>query len=190
LPRGISFAFVGDRGNCIVRDTLCVVTGWGDAPIPWPTGIPVGRRSRPTLIVTEELARAVRSESAKAVRWWWRVGVKAVWKWRRSLAVTRTNNPGTNTLMREASEKGASQLRGKVLSEDAVERRRRTAIELNLGRMLRHGYHGPRWTDEELGLLGEAADAEVAQATGRSVTAVRVMRNRLGIPTARDGRLR
>jgi hypothetical protein len=181
---------VGDRENCLVRDTLCVVTGWSDAPIPWPTGIPVGRRSRPTLIVTEELARAVRSESAKALRCWWGASVKTVWRWRKALGVTRTNNAGTNALVREASEKGASQLRGTRLGKEAIERRRRTALELNLGRMLHPGYHGPRWTDQELVLLGTMMDEEVARLIGRSVNAVRVMRTRLGVPTARDGRLR
>jgi hypothetical protein len=52
------------------------------------------------------------------------------------------------------------------------------------------GYHGPRWSDEQLGLLGTMTDEELAQATGRSVNAVRVMRNRLGTPTARDRRRR
>jgi hypothetical protein len=118
------------------------------------------------------------------------VGVKTVWRWRRSLGVTRTNNPGTNALMRQASEKGASVVRGQQLSEEQVERRRRTALELNLGRMLRPGYHGPRWSEEQLGLLGTMMDEEVAQATGRSVNAVRVMRTRLGIPTVQDRRRR
>jgi hypothetical protein len=153
-------------------------------------GIPVGRRSRPALIVTEELARAVRGESAKAIRWWWGVGVKTVWRWRCSLGVTRKNNPGTIALMRQASEKGASVVRGKRLSEEDIERRGRTALELNLGRMLVPGYHGPRWADEQLMLLGMMTDDEAAQAIGRSVAAVRVMRPRLGIPTARDGRMR
>jgi hypothetical protein len=86
------------------------------------------------------------------------VGVKTVWRWRKALGVTRTNNPGTMALMRQASEKGASQLRGKQLSEEQVERRRRAALELNLGRMLIPGYHGPRWADEELRLSGTMQD--------------------------------
>jgi hypothetical protein len=104
------------------------------------------------------------------------------------LGVTRTNNAGTNALMREASEKGASAVRGKHLSAEDVERRRRTALELNLGRMLQPGYHGARWTEEQLGLPGTMTDEEVAQEIERSTSAVRVMRTRLGIPTVRDSR--
>jgi hypothetical protein len=58
--------------------------------------------------------------------------------------VTRKNNPGTNTLVRQASEKVASVVSGKHLSEGEIQWRRRTALELNLGRMLMPGYHGPR----------------------------------------------
>ncbi len=68
---------VGDRETCLVRDSLCAVTGWSVGRIPWPMGVPVGGRSRPTFIVTEELARAIRDESAFAVRYWFGVGVKA-----------------------------------------------------------------------------------------------------------------
>ena len=58
---------VGDREACMVRDALCVVTGWSDGRIPWPMGVAVGERSGPGFVLTEELARAARSESAKAI---------------------------------------------------------------------------------------------------------------------------
>jgi hypothetical protein len=61
-------------------------------------------------------------------------------------------------------------------------RRRRTARELDLGRHLRKGYHGPRWTPAELALLGNLADEEVARRTGRTVNAVRQQRERRGLP--------
>jgi hypothetical protein len=50
------------------------------------------------------------------------------------------------------------------------------------GRFLRPGYHGPRWTLEQLRMLGTAPDAVVATRIGRTALAVRVMRDRLGIP--------
>jgi hypothetical protein len=53
--------------------------------------------------------------------------------WRRTLEVTRTNNEGTQRLKCAASELGAEQLRGKRLTAEQVERRRRTARELDLG---------------------------------------------------------
>src|SRR5262245_34571295 len=36
---------VGDRVDCLFRDRLCVVTGWTDAPIPWPRCRPQVKRS-------------------------------------------------------------------------------------------------------------------------------------------------
>jgi hypothetical protein len=61
----------GDRAFCLYRDRLVVVTGWSDAPISWPLcrGLdPPGGRG---LLVDDELAHAVRHESALAIRHWW-----------------------------------------------------------------------------------------------------------------------
>jgi hypothetical protein len=58
------------------------------------------------------MARAVRTESAAAVRFWWGVSVGVVWRWRRALGVTRTNNPGSVRLQHAASEAGAACVRG------------------------------------------------------------------------------
>jgi hypothetical protein len=114
-----------------------------------------------------------------------------VWKWRKALGVGRLNCEGSRRLIRQASEQGAAQVRGKPLPPEQVERRRRTARELNLARHLRHGYNlGPWWSPAELKLLGRLPDEEVAARTGRTPNAVRVKRTRLGIPTARDRRCR
>jgi hypothetical protein len=40
------------------------------------------------------------------------------------------------------------------------------------------GSHGPRWTAQELALLGTASDAEIAERTGKSRDAVRAQRVR------------
>ena len=62
----------GDRAFCLFRDCDVVVTGWTDARISWPRCRPVDvPRSHPSLLVDEELARAIRHESAAAVRFWW-----------------------------------------------------------------------------------------------------------------------
>jgi hypothetical protein len=45
----------------------------------------------------------------------------------------RKNCAGTRRLMRDASEQGAAQVRGKPLPPEQVERRRRAAVELGLG---------------------------------------------------------
>jgi hypothetical protein len=54
-------------------------------------------------------------------------------------------------------------------------------LKNNLAQYLQLGYHGPRWTWKQLALLGKLSDAEVAEKIGRSVNAVRIMRERLGI---------
>jgi hypothetical protein len=110
------------------------------------------------------------------------VSVGVVWRWRKALGVGRMNNPGSARLVRAASEMGAAALRGARLPAEECERRRRTALELNLGRTLQLGYHGPRWTAEQLALLGTAPDAEVAARIGRTAGAVRQMRTGQGIP--------
>ncbi len=65
----------GNRATCLFLDTTVTITGWTDARISWPLCRPVdnGRR-RPTILLDEELARAVRRESAAAIGYWWGVG--------------------------------------------------------------------------------------------------------------------
>jgi hypothetical protein len=144
--------------------------------------VPCGPGGGSGILLDEELARAVRHESAAAVCFWWGVSEGVVWRWRKALGVTRTNCEGTRRLTRAASELGAAELRGKELPPEQVERRRRTALELGLGRNLVKGYHGPRWTRAQLWMLGRLPDEEVARRTGRSREAVRGKRKALGIP--------
>jgi hypothetical protein len=64
----------GDRAYCLFRDCAVVITGWTDAPVPWPRcRAPGGPRGASGLLLDEELARAVRHESAAAVMHWWGV---------------------------------------------------------------------------------------------------------------------
>jgi hypothetical protein len=125
------------------------------------------------------MARAIRHESAAAVRFWWGVGEGVVHRWRRALGVTRTNNEGSQRLICTASDRGAEQLRGRRLTPEQVERRRPTARELDLGCYLPKGYHGLWWTKAEMALLGRLSDEEVARRTGRTVNAVRQKREAL-----------
>jgi hypothetical protein len=64
------------------------------------------------------------------------------------------------------------------------------ALEMNLGRTLLLGYHGPWWTAKDIALLGKLPDDEVARRTARSAEAVRIKRQRLGIPNPADRRRR
>jgi len=82
------------------------VGGWTDARIPWPRRKKTGRAS---LIITSELARAVRTESVAAICHWWGVGPTKVWQWRKALGVDTT--PGSQRIARrgvpaEAAAKG------------------------------------------------------------------------------------
>jgi hypothetical protein len=99
----------------------------------------------------------------------------------------RDGTEGSRRLIQAAAEKGADQVRGKPLSPERVEVRRRNAHELNLGQYLDPA-HGRGWSKAELRLLGKVPDAEVAAQTGRSENGVRQKRCRLGIPTALDRR--
>jgi hypothetical protein len=116
------------------------------------------------------------------------VSAGVVWRWRKAFQVDRTNNPGSQRLIRAASQAGASVQRGQQLPPEQVARRRQTALELNLGAYLRTGYHGPRWSEEQLALLGTADDETVAALVGRTTGAVRSARRTRGIPTFRDRR--
>jgi hypothetical protein len=179
----------GDVAFCLVRDYPVLVTGWSGAPIPWPRCRPLDCSGAGSgLLVNEELARAVRHEAAVAVAFWWGVSPWAVCRWRKALGVTRTENEATMRLVQAAAELGAAELRGRALPPEQVERRRRTAAELGLGRNLVLGYHGPCWVAQDLALLRTLPDAEVARRTGRGPNAVRQMRERLGLPNPAGNR--
>ena len=122
----------GDRAQCLYRDKDVLVTGLSAGRIPWPLCKPAGGRGYPGLLVEEELARAVRCESVRAQSYWWGASPRAVWCWRQALGVPRFN-AGSLRLMRLVGQASADATRGKPLPPEQVERRRRTAIELNLG---------------------------------------------------------
>jgi hypothetical protein len=62
----------GDRAFCLLRDCTVVVTSWSSDRIPWPRCRALdGTGGGSGLLLDEELARAVRHESAAAVMYWW-----------------------------------------------------------------------------------------------------------------------
>jgi hypothetical protein len=64
----------GDRAFCLFRDCDVIVTGCTDARISWPRCRPLDvPRSHPSLLVNEDLARAIRNESVVAIQFWWGV---------------------------------------------------------------------------------------------------------------------
>lgn len=74
---------------------LVEVSGWTDGPIPWPKR---KRPGLPTIIFTDDLVRAIRSESARAVAGAWGFTPSTVTNWRRALDVGRVT-PGTIHLL-------------------------------------------------------------------------------------------
>ena len=178
----------GDRATCLLRDGDVIITGWSDARISWPRCRRPGTHGGGSgLLVDEELARAIRLESSLAIQYWFGVDYSVVWRWRKALGVEPLNE-GSARLRKAINRELVSQMKGKPLPPEQVERRRRTAKELGLRPPPRPG--GRPWTERELGFLGTAPDAELAARFGRTETAVRVMRLRRGVPSPRDRRRR
>jgi hypothetical protein len=172
----------GDRAFCLARDCDVVITSWTYALMRWPRCRALETHGGGSgLLVNEELARAVQHESAIAIKFWWSVSTKTVWWWRQALGVTNQNNEGSRRLVQAAAEAGAAVMAYKGCSDEECEARAIRSNELNLARFLKTGYHGPLWKPEELALLGTMPDADLAARLGKTPTAVRVMRSRLGI---------
>jgi hypothetical protein len=178
---------VGDRAICLYRDCVVVITSWSDARLSWPRCRELGTQGGGHgLLVNEELRRAIRSESSIALQHWLGVNAVTVWRWRLAFGVAQWGTEGSRRLHRQLSEAGAKKLRGRKLSTPEVERRRQTALRLGLRPGERWGERG--WTREQLAMLGTASDAHVAAKIGRTETAVRVMRSRVGIANRFDRR--
>jgi len=95
--------------------------------------------------------------------------------------IDRVGTEGSQKAILAASRRGVAAMQAREWTLEERELHRRLSLEMNLGRHLQTGYHGPRWTAEELALLGTAPDTEVAQRIGKSVNAVRCRRQRAGI---------
>jgi hypothetical protein len=182
----------GDRATCLYRGCDVVVTSWTDALIPWPRcrALDGHGGGGSGLLVDEELARAVRHESAASVMYWWGPTCSTVARWRKTLCVGRMDSEGSQRLILAASAAGAEVTRGQKLPPEQCEIRRQNNRTRNLKQYLRLGYHGPWWTLKELALLGTMPDAEVAARLGRTTGAVRCRRTELGIASACDRRRR
>ena len=94
-PYAVPAARVGRTVTCMLRGKA-KVCGWTEGRIPWPL-LRVGHGGKGVMLVTSELARAVRLESAAAMRYWWGVCSTTVFKWCRALSVPQWNE-GTRHL--------------------------------------------------------------------------------------------
>jgi hypothetical protein len=174
----------GDRAFCHYRDCDVLVTSFSDAPISWPLCFRLGGRAKPGPMVDEEFLRAVRIESSLAIQHHWGVSQCQVWRWRRAFGAERFTE-GSRRLQMLNGAKRADALRGKPMSEGQVRDPSQRAIALNLTRNLqpcpKPGGSHP-WSSEELALIGMMPDEQVAARIGRTSTAVRVKRSKLGSP--------
>jgi hypothetical protein len=186
---------LGDRATCLYRDTTVTVTSFTDAPIPWPRCSVVGQKGGSGLLVNEELARAVRSESSLAIQFHWRVTMRTVGMLRKALAVTRWGTPGSKRLHQALSEKGAAAMReeGFLPTEEEsrwrAEHGRRVIAKLRAeGRWTNGNPNYAPWTPGELELLGtDLTDEEIAAMVGRTPNAVRVKRRRVKVGRGEKG---
>ena len=176
----------GDRVLCLVRDRMLIVSSWSDAPISWPRGCPP--RQSPgsaSLIVDEELARAVQHESAAAVSYWWGVSGPTVVKWRKALGADRKNNEGSHALICAAMNKARS-IQSPNRSDEWRKNQRENIIRRRLQGTAPEQCMTNLWTPEQQALLGTMPDQELAAGIGRTLRAVQSKRKSLRIPPFRN----
>ena len=142
-------------------------------------------------VVNAELARAIKTESATALRYWFGVSAFVAWRWRQTLGVSGTaTTPGSRREHLAASQAGAEANKTREWTDEELDARAETSRRLDLARHFR-GRWTPEtgaWTTKQLALLGTVDDAQVARKLGRTANAVRVKRLRLKIPAFRERR--
>src|SRR5262245_9438152 len=163
----------GERTTCLYRDADVTVTSWTSAPIPWPRCCRPGTHGGGSgLLVTGELARAVRNESAAAVGYWWGVSEGVVWRWRKALGVGPMDSPGTRQARQAAGVRGGSAV------HDAAEQRRRT-VGLPVPPDDCAPEAAPPWSAIEDEFVRTLPPQEAARRTGRPVRAIYSRRQQL-----------
>jgi hypothetical protein len=198
---------MGTLLSCEARDCEGIVVGYLAGKIPWPVGRRMGSGSR-GLVVFGGLARAIRRESAQAVKHWWGVGRSSVWRWQMALGVELAN-PGTHRLRSdysrepwaikalrkgsqaarspEARRKMAEATRGKPCPEHVREAVRRANKLRKVTAATRVRMSDAQRARVARDLVRKLPAAAVAKRTGRSLSSVY---SRRGVLNVGDGRSR
>jgi transposase-like protein len=165
----------GDRVECQYRRALCVVTSWSDAPVPWPRVRGLESRGGSGLLVNEELARAIKTESAAALAYWFGVSANVAWKWRQAFGVSGTaTTPGSAKAHREVCKAAAEVNKTRERTDEELDALAEAARRRNQARYFRLRWRPANggWTKKELALLGTDDNEAVAKKLGRTLTVV------------------
>ena len=124
----------GEVVTCLYRDADCVVTGFHDGRIQWPRVRARAGRGGSGLWINEELVRAIRTESAAALMYWFGIGSHAVWNWRRSLlpGKGKFRTPGSKIAHQRASDAGAKATQAKEWTDEERDARAERSKRLGL----------------------------------------------------------
>jgi hypothetical protein len=138
--------------------------------------------------VTDELLRAIRTEAAVAIKFWFGVSTKAVWNWRRAFSVKQWGTKGSYRLHKRTAQIVRQRLKGVPLDLTPKQRQKRSRQGKRRWKRWKETGWRPNdeqrpWTKREIDLLGTARDVDVARMIDRSRQAVRHKRRILGIPS-------
>lgn len=180
---------VGDVVRCRYRRARCRVTSWTDAPVSWPRCNQLRVRGGAGLWVNDDLVRAVRTESAAAIRHHFGVSAGVVWRWRRRFVpgAGHVRTAGDRVAHRRASETGAAALGAREWTDAEIDARAERSKRLGLRPPNRWAATG--WTPEQDALLGTMPDENVAAIVGRTAEAVRCRRRVRRVKIFADRRL-
>jgi hypothetical protein len=141
--------------------------------------------------VNDELALAIRTESAAALMYWFGVGSYAVWNWRKAFGVEgKFRTVGSDRAHQAASLVGAKAMKEKDWTDEEMNAKAEIAKRCGIKPGPRWTPETGGWTTEEISLLGTDHNEAIAKVIGRTEGAVRCKRNLLKIPTFRDRRCR
>lgn len=172
----------GEVVACLYRDRDCTVTTTSDAPIPWPRCQPRGEQGGSGLWVNADLVKAIRTESAAALRYWFGVSAGVAWKWRKAFGVGgRATTRGSRTAILAAAREGARAMKARSWTTDERKAKAETARRIGLRPPMRWTPARGGWMPDQMALLGTDHDEAIAKRIGRSPGAVTSKRGGLKI---------